>query len=214
MHRLDLHTHSIASPDGSLTTADYKKMLDNGRLDYIAVTDHNTITFAKKLNEELGAQIVIGEEITTREGEIVGLFLTEKIKPGMSAADTAAAIKQQGGLVYIPHPFEMMRKGLTLATLDAIADQVDIVETHNGRALFQNRSKQAEAWATQHGLPGTASSDAHGWHGWGRTYSVVEQMPTRATLTELLAKATYTVASPGLRGVLYPKLNRIRRRRR
>src|SRR5690606_35884246 len=112
-----------------------------------AVTDHNTIAFAQELNAKLGAQIVVGEEITAREGEIVGLFLTEKVKPGMSAADTARAIKQQGGLVYIPHPFETVRKGLPLTVLDAIAEDVDIIEIRNGRAVFQNKGKQAEAWA-------------------------------------------------------------------
>jgi predicted metal-dependent phosphoesterase TrpH len=213
MAKIDLHTHSVGSPDGSLTADDYRKILGTSRLDYIAVTDHNTIAFAQKLNAQLGAQIVVGEEITAREGEIVGLFLTEKVKPGMSAADTVAAIKQQGGLVYIPHPFETVRKGLPPATLDAIAKDVDIVEIHNGRAFFQNKSKQAESWAAQHHVPGAASSDAHGWHGWGRTYTIVEQTPTRATLTKLLTTAAYHTGSPGLRGLLYPKLNRIRRRR-
>lgn len=213
MIRVDLHTHSIASPDGSLTVDDYRKMLNTGRLDYIAVTDHNTIVFAQELNAKLGAQIVVGEEITAREGEIIGLFLTEKVKPGMSAADTTAAIKQQGGLVYIPHPFETVRKGLPLTVLNAIAKDVDIIETRNGRAVFQNKGKQAESWAAEHKVPGAASSDSHGWHGWGRTYSTVAQMPTRATLTKLLSAATYTVGLPGIRGVLYPKLNRIRRHR-
>ena len=213
MVKIDLHTHSVASHDGSLTEADYRKILDSGTLDYIAVTDHNTISFAKELNEKLGAQIVIGEEITTREGEIIGLYLTESVKPGMGAAETVAAIKAQNGLVYIPHPFETIRKGVKIETLDHISIGVDIVETQNGRAVFQNKAKPAEAWAIQHARPRAASSDAHGWHGWGRTYTEVEAMPTRATLTKLLSTATYKVARPGWRGILYPKFNRIRRKR-
>ncbi len=213
MHKVDLHTHSIASPDGSLTEADYSKMLESGKLDYIAVTDHNTISFAVGLNDKLGSRIVVGEEITTLDGEIIGLYLKSVIKAGMSAADTVAAIKAQGGLVYIPHPFETVRKGVSLDTLNAIAKDVDIVETQNGRAFFQNKSKLAETWAAEHKVPRAASSDAHGWHGWGKTYSVSESMPTRASLANLLSKATYQVSMPGLRAVLYPKLNRIRRRR-
>lgn len=214
MIKVDLHTHSIASPDGSLTERDYRKMLDTGKLDCIAVTDHNTISFAKELHAKLGDRIIIGEEITTLEGEIIGLYLTETVKPGMSAADTVRAIKQHGGLVCIPHPFETVRKGVTHATLEVIANDVDIIETRNGRAVFQNKSKHAKAWAVLHRAPGAASSDAHGWHGWGRTYSIIREMPTRATLAALLASATYKVGLPGVRGVLYPKLNRIRRKRR
>jgi predicted metal-dependent phosphoesterase TrpH len=212
--KIDLHTHSIASPDGSLNEADYRKMLDSGRLDYIAVTDHNTVSFALELRQKLGERIIVGEEITTLDGEIIGLYLKKAVKPGMSVAGTAAAIKKQGGLVYIPHPFETMRKGIMPDALDSIAKDVDIVETRNGRAVFQNKSKQAETWASARKLPGAASSDAHGWHGWGRTYSMLPAAPTRTTLVKLLAKATYKAGRPGLRGVLYPKLNRIRRKRR
>lgn len=211
--KIDLHTHSVASKDGSLTTADYKRMLDTGKLDCIAVTDHNTITFAKELREKLGHQIIVGEEITTREGEIIGLYLNEAIKPGMSAVDTVAAIKSQGGLVYIPHPFETIRQGVKNEVLDQIHLGVDIVEVRNGRAVFQNTSKQSESWAVAHNRPRAASSDAHGWHGWGRTYTEVDAIPTRLTLTQLLAKATFRVGLPGIRGILYPKFNRIRRKR-
>ncbi len=211
--KLDLHTHSFASPDGSLTTADYKRMLDTGKLDCIAVTDHNTISFAKELREKLGHQIIVGEEITSLDGEIIGLYLEEPIKPGMSAAETVAAIKAQQGLVYIPHPFETMRKGIKVEMLDELSLGVDIVEIRNGRAFFQNTSKQSEAWAVAHNRPRAASSDAHGWHGWGRTYTEVEAAPTRATLTQLLTRATFRVGLPGIRGILYPKFNRIRRKR-
>jgi predicted metal-dependent phosphoesterase TrpH len=214
MYKIDLHTHSVASPDGSLKEADYRIMLQTGTLDYIAVTDHNTISFAQDLRQKLGDKIIVGEEITTLDGEIVGLYLTKVVKAGMSAAQTIADIKKQGGLVYIPHPFETVRKGVSFFTLNAIAQQVDIIETGNGRAVFQNKSKQAEAWAAEHQTPRAASSDAHGRHGWGRTYSILNATPSPATLPALLAKATYRIGSPGLRGVLYPKLNRIRRRRR
>lgn len=212
--RIDLHTHSVASPDGSLTEAGYRKMLDTGRLDTIAVTDHNTISFARELHQKLGDRIIIGEEITTSDGEIIGLYLKQAVSAGMSAVQTVAAIKKQGGLVYVPHPFETVRKGISVEVLDSIAKEVDIVEIHNGRAVFQNKSKLATAWAAKHHVPGAASSDAHGWHGWGKTYSIVPSAPNKTTIAKLLAQATYKVGLSGLRGVLYPKLNRIRRRRR
>lgn len=212
MLKVDLHTHSNLSPDGSLKIADYQSMLDRGVLDYIAVTDHNTIEFALKAKEKLGEKIIVGEEITAREGEIVGLYLTTAIPAGLSAAETADLIHKQGGVVYIPHPFETVRKGLALEVLEGIASAVDIVEVHNGRAIFQDKSARATDWAKLYQLPGAASSDAHGKYGWGKTYSVIEGAPTKEKLAELLYKATYRVGSPGVRGVLYPKVNRMRKK--
>jgi len=211
--KIDLHTHSVASPDGSLTEEDYRRMLDDGSLDYIAVTDHNTISFAQELHEKIGHQIIVGEEITTRDGEIIGLYLQSPIRPGMSAVETISAIKAQEGLVYIPHPFETVRKGIKQELLDEVSLGVDIIEVHNGRAVFQNTSKQAEAWAAEHKRARAASSDSHGKYGWGRTYTELEAAPSRANIVELLTNATFKVGRPGLRGILYPKFNRIRRRR-
>lgn len=213
MYKIDLHTHSVQSPDGSLSKADYQSILDRGLLDVIAVTDHNTISFAQKLHTELGDKIIIGEEITAREGEIIGLYLKEVVPAGLSAAETADRIHQQGGIVYVPHPFETIRKGLTLPALEGISDAVDIVETQNGRAT-QNKSSKAIDWAKLYQLPGAASSDAHGKHGWGKTYSVVDMVPTKENLAEQLMKATYAFGSPGLRGKLYPKFNRVRKKLR
>jgi predicted metal-dependent phosphoesterase TrpH len=212
MFKVDLHTHSIKSPDGSLRRADYQSILDRGMLDVIAVTDHNSIEFAQQLHSELGNRIIIGEEITAREGEIIGLFLSSLIPAGLSAAETADHIHEQGGLVYVPHPFETVRTGLSLTDLENIAESVDIIEIHNGRAVFQDKATLAVDWAKRYQLPGAASSDAHGKHGWGKTYSLIAESPTKDNLSELLYSATYQVGSPGIRGMLYPKVNRMRRR--
>jgi predicted metal-dependent phosphoesterase TrpH len=210
--KADLHTHSIASPDGSLALADYEHALRSGLLDCVAVTDHNEISFAVEAQRALGKdKVIVGEEITTRDGEIIGLYLTKRVEPGQSAAATVQAIRKQGGLVYIPHPFETLRKGLAAETLEQIADEVDIIEIHNGRAVFQNRSDRACEWSAAHQVPGAASSDAHGRAGWGRTYSVLEHMPVRDTLAPLLVRATYRRAFPGVRGISYPKFNRLRK---
>jgi len=161
-YAIDLHTHSVASPDGSLDLEDYRTILQQGRLQFIAVTDHNTIDMAVQLQAQLGNAVIVGEEITTGQGEIIGLYLSHTIPPQKTALDAVRAIKKQGGLVYIPHPFETVRSGIPAEALNQIADQVDIIEVHNGRAIFQNYAKEALAWAKAEGVPGAASSDAHG----------------------------------------------------
>lgn len=211
MYKVDLHTHSVVSMDGGISAEHYRQALDGGQLDAIAVTDHNRIDFARELRAELGERIIVGEEISALEGEIIGLYLETAVPPGLTAQETVRHIKRQNGLVYIPHPFETVRKGLDAAALTAIAEDVDIMETHNGRAVFQNRSAAAEAWAAEHDIPGAASSDAHGAAGWCRTFSTVAELPTRETLVRLLRNAQLTAGSPGLRGVLYPKFNRLRK---
>jgi len=211
MYKIDLHTHSQASPDGALSADDYRRMLASGKLDYIAVTDHNRIDFAVELQAQLGRQIIIGEEITTMQGEIIGLYLARAVSAGLSLTEAVTAIHEQGGLVYIPHPFETVRKGITTPDLSSIAAEVDIIETYNGRTL-QNKANRAITWAAKHKVPGAASSDAHGWIGWGKTYSVLLDAPTRENLLEQLAMATGSHGSVGIRGRLYPKLNRLRRR--
>jgi len=208
--KVDFHTHSTASPDGGLTIDDYRRALEHGLLDYIAVTDHNTITTALAARKALGEAIIVGEEITTTEGEIIGLHLTEVVPAHLSAAETVARIHEQGGIAYVPHPFETVRKGITREALDRIASDIDIIEAYNGRAVFQNYTNQALEWAKKHHVPVAAGSDAHGHAGWGKTYTMLPNKPTRQTLVELLAKASYQRSFPGIRGILYPKFNRLR----
>src|ERR1700690_3423004 len=97
---LDLHTHSILSHDGGVTEADYTTILNHGILDCVAVTDHNQILFAQRLHTRFKNRIIVGEEISTAEGHLIGLFLTRAIAPGLSAEKTAYHIKEQNGLVY------------------------------------------------------------------------------------------------------------------
>lgn len=215
MHKIDLHVHSQASNDASLTVAAIGAMLESGRLDTVAITDHNTITGALKIKQLFGDKIIVGEEIKTSDGEIIGLYLNTAIEPGLSASQTIQAIKQQNGLVYIPHPFDSRRRsGLTLATLETIASDVDIIETCNGRDYSKKHAERATIWAWQNKVAQAHSSDAHGPRGWGKTYSVIERAPSRGTLVQLLNEAEYCSQRVGLIGLAYPSLNRLLRKRR
>jgi predicted metal-dependent phosphoesterase TrpH len=213
-YTVDLHTHSYGSPDGGLMVRDYRYFLENKLLDYIAITDHNSIEAALAIKTELGdlgKRIIVGEEVQASQGELIGLFLTEPIPAGLSPLKTAEAIHAQGGLVYVPHPFETVRKGVPMKALNEIEEHVDIVEVWNGRAYFENRKKMAKVWARQNEKPVAASSDAHGRFGWGRTYSVIEQALTAKNLSAQLAKASFSTQGVGV-GVLYPKFNWLMKR--
>ena len=207
--KIDLHTHSVASADGGLSLRQYRKVIETGLLDCIAITDHNSIDFATQAKEALGARIIVGEEIMTSLGEIIGLFLDEAIPAGQTPAETIAAIRKQDGIVYIPHPFETIRKGLHPATLEKIASEVDILEACNGRAFIQNRSQQALLWAKLNGIASAASSDAHGIRGLGRTYTTMSEVPTRDNLISLLSTGSMHTSRPAVTSLLYPKYHKV-----
>ncbi|MDA1317355.1 MAG: hypothetical protein O3B87_05045, partial [bacterium] len=102
-YKIDLHTHSVLSHDGGISELEYKSVLDAHILDFVAITDHNQIEFALQMHEQFPEKIIVGEEIKTNEGDIIGLFLTKLISPGLSSKKTVELIKDQDGLVYIPH---------------------------------------------------------------------------------------------------------------
>ena len=210
--RVDLHTHSIISYDGGITAEQYERLLNTGKLDCIAITDHNDISFAKTMQKKLGHAIIVGEEITTKEGEIIGLFLKEAIPADLSLDEAVASIKHQKGLVYIPHPFETFRKGVQSGMLERIRQDVDIIETFNARGFLRGRAKDAESFRQKHSLSGAASSDAHGYAGAGSAFSIIEELPTVDTLVSLLAKGSmHKKYAPGYT-FLYPFINKITNR--
>lgn len=210
--KIDLHTHSIASPDGGLRAKDYDWLLNKKILDIIAITDHNRIDFALEQQQLHGDKIIVGEEIMTTAGEIIGLYLQKRVAPGLTPHETVAEIQSQGGIVYLPHPFETTRKGLQQNVLDEIEDHIAIVEVFNGRALFQNKSAEAVVWARLHNKLQAASSDAHGRSGAGRTFTQLKSLPTKETLLALLAQGVCHAGRPPLVSLLYPKYNTIRKK--
>lgn len=212
MIKIDLHTHSSASPDGGLSQQEYMQLIGDNTLDYVAITDHNAVHFAQDLHSALGDKIIVGEEIMTDNGELVGLFLKSEVRPGMPVRATAEAIKAQGGLVYVPHPFETIRKGISAKALDSIADLVDIVEVYNGRAVVQNRGPQAAVWARLHQKATAASSDAHGIKGVGTAYTTIKEVPSAQNLIALLHTGHLSMKRPPLRSLLYPKVHRLRKK--
>lgn len=212
MYKIDLHTHSIASPDGGITADQYAHALSTNLLDVIAITDHNQIDFAVGLQNQLGDRIIVGEEIMSTGGEIIGLYLKERVKPGLTPQETVKQIREQGGIVYIPHPFESVRKGLHPAVLEELIDYIDVIEVCNGRAFLQNRSAQTFMWAKLNHVIGASSSDAHGIRGLGKTYTRVKTLPTSEDLLKVLAHGTPVTEPPSLRALLYPKFHKLKKK--
>jgi len=164
----DLHCHSSASFD-SLSAP--RKLVERAQrigLTHLAITDHERIDGALRARDlaPAGLTVIVGEEIRTNAGDLIGLFLEEAIPPGLSPAETAARVHAQGGLVGLPHPFDRFRSsggdraGAQDAALAQLAAAVDYVEIHNARAYGDANPRAAE-FAVRHGLPGVASSDAH-----------------------------------------------------
>jgi predicted metal-dependent phosphoesterase TrpH len=187
--RADLHNHSHFSPD-SIASPEHMlaRALARG-LDVIAVTDHNTIRgglAVRELAERKGARIkvIVGEEVRTKDGEVLGLFLSEEVPRGLSGKETIERIHAQGGLAGAPHPFDMFRSGLESQALEELAPSLDFIEGLNARMVFATSNDRANEFATAHDLPMSAASDAHSPREIGRAY--VEMRPFE-TVQEFLA---------------------------
>ena len=159
--RADLHNHTHFSPDSILTPKQFVREAKRRGLDVAAITDHNTIRGALAVRELADFPVIIGEEVRSEEGEILGLFLSDEIPKGLSAGDTIARIKAQGGIAGIPHPFDSLRSALREDAILAFIDQIDFVEGLNARMVFSSHNDKGRKFAESRGLPVSAASDAH-----------------------------------------------------
>jgi predicted metal-dependent phosphoesterase TrpH len=190
--RLDLHNHTWFSSDGVMSPADLLRAARANGLGCIAVTDHNTVEGAMEALALAEAdpslpRVIPGIEVSTADGDVIGLYVREAVPRGLPASDTIALIRQQGGLVYLPHPYDIIRRGTIASRVRAqTADQVDIVEALNGRSLSPVSVRNSARLAYRHGKPRGAGSDAHGAAEVGRAYVVVERSPSREDLVELV----------------------------
>jgi hypothetical protein len=209
-YKLDLHTHSTLSADGGITQDQYQTLIKNQTLDYIAITDHNQINTALALHDRLGQQIIVGEEIMTPEGEVIGLFLGRHIPPHQSLTATLKAIKAQAGLVYIPHPADPRRHGLSFDAIRAHRPLIDLIEIFNARRLPPSSNQKVSAFSKNLQLPGGVGSDAHSFAEIGRTYSLITDAATPENLPRLLATATHYSHPVTFRSFFAPSMNRLR----
>jgi len=160
--RVDMHSHTRRSFDCLTDPRDLLRVVRARGIDRIFVTDHNAIDAALRLREVAPETILVGEEIKTREGfDLIGLFLTELIPRGTPAREAAESIRAQGGVVYLPHPFDLRRSGAGPRHAEALSDLIDVVEVHNARCLSRRTNELALRWAEARKKLQGAGSDAH-----------------------------------------------------
>jgi hypothetical protein len=167
----DFHIHTRFSRDSILSEDKFIRMaLDRG-LTHVAVTNHNNVEGAMAVRDrvaQLGLEdrltVILGEEVSTADGEVVGLFLQRTIPRGLSADETADAIHAQGGLVSIPHPFDPFRPShIRREPLERLAEagKIDMLEIFNSRVTLGRHNQEAAEFAALHDIPGIACSDSH-----------------------------------------------------
>ena len=183
---VDLHMHTDHSPDCATPVEVLLDTAVQEGLGAIAVTDHNEISGAFEARDKAdGVKVIVAEEVKTAgQGEVIGLFLKERIERGMTLEETVAEIRRQGGLVYVPHPFDRLHAVPDYQHLLGILDEIDALEVFNPRVAIGSFNEEAARFAAKYRIPAGAGSDSHVPQGLG---SVRVRMRDFDTPEEFLA---------------------------
>ena len=193
--RADFHIHTRVSPDSQLSPEALIRACQRKGIDVIAVTDHHTIRGAREVQEIAPFPVIIGAELKTADGEIIGLFLQEDIPSGLSARESVARIKDQGGLVQIPHPFDRFRrKHITLPALLDILPDVDIIEAFNARTTLRRDIMRGveliREYSGQYDIRPVGVTDAHTAREIGNAYTDIPAFEGRDDFMDALRHAS------------------------
>lgn len=192
--RVDLHLHSHYSHDGRSSLKELVERCSEIGLDRIALTDHNTVEGALALARLAPELAIVGEEAKTREGEMIGLFITGRLPPYMPAEDVMDLIHEMGGLTYVPHPLDRHRAHFSPERLVELADRIDIIETYN--AWCEPAANQAAAQlAKDLGKVFATGSDAHAASELGRSWMEIDEYATPQDFLEKLRNARHVVTA-------------------
>jgi predicted metal-dependent phosphoesterase TrpH len=189
--RADLHSHTHFSRDGWTTPEQYVQRAVERGITVAAISDHNNLDGAWAVRAIAPFKVIVAEEIRSTEGEIIGYFLHEPIPKGLTPEETVRAIREQGGLVGVPHPFDRWRDSvLKPEALDRIIDDVDIIEVCNTRNLQQADNLRALRYARAHGKLQSAGSDSHTHGEIGSAWVEMPDFDTPAEFLEALRQGT------------------------
>jgi hypothetical protein len=198
---IDLHCHTSASFDSLASPEAVVRAAARRGLTHLAITDHDRIDGALRARDAApdGLTVIVGEEVKTADGDLIAVFLERAVAPGRPVIETIATVREQGGLVGIPHPFDRFRGSMLKdPRLEATGRLVDWVEAHNARVVGGTGNERAAEFAREMGLPGIAVSDAHSTFEVGVAYTVLDGDPsTPAGLLAALAELVSTGLVPG-----------------
>ena len=194
MLRVDLHLHSRFSHDSQ---SSLQQLIERSRecgLDRIALTDHNTVEGALELARVAPELTIVGEEVKTREGEVIGLFITDRITPYLMPEEVMDLIHEMGGLTYVPHPLDRRRANFRPERLIQMADRIDIIEVYN--AWCEPAANAAAAkLAADLGKVTATGSDSHGLEELGRSWMEIDDYKDPADFLEKLRDARHVVTA-------------------
>ena len=181
--RIDLHVHTRHSHDSAAPVSSVLQRCRDSGLGLVAVTDHDNIRGGLEARERAaGFPVIVGEEIKTSKGDILGLFLEEPVPPRLSPLETVKRVKAQGGLVGVPHPFDRLRPtAMGADALREIVPWVDFLEGYNAHTLLSRDNERGAEFAAGHSLPVVACSDSHSALELGRTYTEVPAIGLEVT---------------------------------
>jgi predicted metal-dependent phosphoesterase TrpH len=194
---VDLHMHTDHSGDCATPVDVLINTARDRGLGAIAITDHNEVSGAleaRKLAEELGdIKVIVAEEVKTAEqGEVIGLFLEEKIPKGLTMAETIAEIRRQGGLVYVPHPFDRFHSVPDYEHLLDIVEEIDLLEVFNPRVALTSFNEEAVRFARKYRIVPAAGSDSHVAQGLGSVRQRIHDFDGPAEFLEAMRDADIT----------------------
>jgi predicted metal-dependent phosphoesterase TrpH len=188
--RAELHCHTRFSKDSLTEIQDLVNTCRKKGIQRLAITDHNTIEGALQAYQLAPDLVIVGEEVMTQRGELLAFFMTKAIPRGLEPEKAITLLHEQGAFISVSHPFDAVRNGAwKLEDLEKIASQVDAIETFNSRCSSSRVNQQALDFARNHGLAGTAGSDAHTLWEVGKATLTLEAFSNAAELRKVLGKA-------------------------
>lgn len=191
MLKADLHIHTEYSMDCNSSLDKIIQRCQELDINCIAIADHGTAEGGLKMKGLAPFYVIVAEEILTTEGEIMGMFLQETVPSGLTPRETVDRIREQGGLVNIPHPFETIRgSALKDRYINEIVAQIDLMEVLNSRSPFPKNSNKARAFASEHGIVPGAGSDAHTLMEIGNAYIMMPEFEGKDDFLKALSQGT------------------------
>lgn len=200
--KTEMHCHTHFSGDGFITPLQLERRCRKRNIDCICLTDHNTMQGVWEFSDKVNIRIIAGQEISTGQGDLTGLFLKDEVESGLGLQRTIEAIRTQKGVVYLPHPFDKFRKSsVKSADAERISENIDVIEIFNSRTFDAECNTMALEFARANDIVIAVGSDAHHQFEIGNAYMLMDDFDGPESFLASVKKATYVTrkCSFGLR---------------